>query len=40
MNVPPEIGMGALRPSLARGNDTHQMEEAAEQIIAGINEFR
>jgi cysteine sulfinate desulfinase/cysteine desulfurase-like protein len=40
MNVPPEVGMGALRLSLGRGNDISQIEEAAGQIIARINKLR
>jgi cysteine desulfurase len=40
MNVPPEIGMGALRLSLGRGNDIHQIEEAAGQIIARVREMK
>jgi cysteine desulfurase len=39
MNVPPEIGMGALRLSLGRGNNMNQIEEAARQIIARVREI-
>jgi cysteine sulfinate desulfinase/cysteine desulfurase-like protein len=39
MNVPPDIGMGALRLSLGRSNDIYQVEEAARRIIARIREL-
>jgi cysteine desulfurase len=40
MNVTPEVGMGALRLSLGRGNDIHQIDEAAGQIIARVREMK
>ncbi len=40
MKVTPEIGMGALRLSLGRGNDIHQIETAAAQIITRVREIK
>jgi len=40
MNIPPEVGMGALRLSLGRGNYIHQIEEAARLIIDRVKEMR
>ncbi len=40
MNVPPEVGMGALRLSLGRGNDVRQIEEAARLLIDRIREMK
>jgi cysteine desulfurase len=39
MNIPPEVGMGALRLSLGRGNDLHQIEEAAGLLINRVKEM-
>jgi cysteine desulfurase len=40
MNVPPEVGMGALRLSLGRVNDIHQIREAARLITDRVREMR
>ena len=40
MGVLPEIGMGALRLTLGKGNDISQIEEAAALIIARINDLK
>ncbi len=40
MNVPPEVGMGALRLSLGRGNDISQVEKAAGLLIDRVKEMR
>ena len=40
MNVPPEVGIGALRLSLGRENDIHQIDEAARILIDRIMELR
>jgi len=40
MNVPPEAGMGALRLSLGRGNDMHQIDEVAKLLINRVKEIR
>ena len=40
MNVPPEVGMGALRLSLGRGNDIHQIRETARLITGRVGEMR
>ncbi len=40
MQVPPEVGMGAIRLSAGRTNTMEQIEEASEQIIHRIREMR
>jgi len=40
MSVPPEVGMGALRLTLGRGNTMEQMDTAAEQIIQQVKRMR
>ncbi len=40
MNVPPEIGMGALRLTVGRLNTMEQIETAAEGIIRRVNRMR
>jgi cysteine desulfurase len=40
MNIPPEVGMGALRLSLGRSNNINQIEEAARQITARIRKIK
>ncbi len=40
MNVPPDIGMGALRLSLGRTNDIRQIDEAARLLINRIKEMK
>jgi cysteine desulfurase len=40
MNVPPEVGMGALRLSLGRSNNMNQIEEAAGLLIDRVEEMR
>jgi cysteine desulfurase len=40
MGVPPEIGMGALRFSVGRGNTIEQIEEAADLIINQVKRMR
>jgi cysteine desulfurase len=40
MNVSPEVGMGALRLSLGRGNDISQVEKAAGLLIDRVKEMR
>jgi cysteine desulfurase len=39
MNVPPDIGMGALRLSLGRTNDIRQIDEAARLLINRVKEM-
>lgn len=39
MGVPPEVGMGALRLTLGRGNDVDQVEKAAGRIVHRIMEI-
>jgi len=40
MHVPPEVGMGALRFTLGRGNTPDQIERAAQCIIYQVKEMR
>jgi len=40
MNVPPDIGMGALRLSLGRTNDIRQIDEAARLLINRVKEMK
>ena len=40
MNVPPDIGMGALRLSLGRINDIRQIDEAARLLIDRVREMK
>jgi len=40
MSVPPEVGMGALRLTLGRGNTMAQMDTAARQIIQQVKRMR
>jgi len=40
MSVPPEVGMGALRLTLGRGNTMAQMDTAARQIIQQVNKMK
>lgn len=40
MGVPAEIGMGALRLSVGRGNSMEQIETAAEWIVRRVREMR
>ena len=40
MNVPPDIGMGALRLSLGRTNDILQIDEAARLLINRVKEMK
>jgi cysteine desulfurase len=40
MSVPPEVGMGALRLTLGRGNTMEQIETAARQIIQQVKRMR
>jgi cysteine desulfurase len=40
MGVPPEVGIGALRLTVGRGNSMAQMEEAARLLAARIQELR
>jgi cysteine desulfurase len=40
MHVPPEVGMGALRLTLGRGNTLEQIETAANEIIQQVKKMR
>jgi cysteine desulfurase len=40
MSVPPEVGMGALRLTLGRGNTMEQIDTAARQIIQQVKKMR
>ena len=40
MGVPPEVGMGALRLTVGRGNRMEQIEAAARLIAERVRELR
>lgn len=40
MDIPPEVGMGALRLTVGRSNDMEQIEEAARLIVKRVKEIK